>query len=109
MSLYARYINEHHRDDIIETEHGFATYRYVADNSVYIVDIYVLPEYRKSNLASAMADDIVKLAKQRGCTKLLGTVAPAARNSTTSLKVLLGYGMSLKSISNDLIIFEKDI
>ena len=109
MSLYAEYIKEHRNDEIVETEHGFATYRYLDSNSVYIVDIYIQPDHRKSKLASVIADEVVKAAKLRGCTKLLGTVTPSANNSTISLKVLLGYGMSLKSSSNDLIIMEKEI
>lgn len=109
MSLYAEYIKEHRNDEIIEMEHGFATYRYLDSNSVYIVDIYIQPDHRKSKLASVIADEVVKASKLRGCTKLLGTVTPSANNSTVSLKVLLGYGMSLKSSSNDLIIMEKEI
>ncbi len=109
MSLYAQYILEHRGDEIIENEYGFATYRYLNNDTVYIVDIYIVPEYRKSNKASVIADEVVRAAKLRGCVKLLGTVTPTAKNSTVSLKVLLGYGMTLQSSSADCIIFEKDI
>lgn len=110
MSLYGQYINEHRGDGIVETDSGFATYRFLNEGkSVYIIDIYVLPEFRKSKAASDMADVIVRLAKIAGATELLGTVVPTAKNSTDSLKVLLGYGMTLKSASNDLIIFGKGI
>ena len=110
MSMYAEYIKERSGDEIVETVCGFATYRYMNQGkSVYIVDIYVHPKYRKEGTASALADIIVLRAKERGCTELLGTVAPSANGATTSLKVLLGYGMSLQSCSSDLIIFKKDI
>lgn len=107
--MYGDYLKERLNDEIIETAFGFATYRYIDDNTVYIVDIYIRPEHRNSKCASLLANDIVKTSKLRGCTKLLGTVTPSAKNSTISLKVLLGYGMSLKSCSNDIIIFEKEI
>lgn len=109
-SLYARYLLEHHGDLIIEDEQGFATYRLLPDGrSVYIVDIYVVPEHRKLNFASTLADRVVEAAKIRGCSELLGTVVPTAANSTTSLRVLLGYGMTLKSASDNLVVFSKSI
>jgi hypothetical protein len=109
MSLYADYIKEHRNDECIESDKGFCTYRYINDKQVYIVDVYIAPEHRKSKEAYKMADIIVEEAKQKGCTQLLGTVIPSAKNSTTSLKFLLGYGMSLDSSANDLIVFKKDI
>ncbi len=111
MSMHSEYLKEHHGDEVVEIEDcGFATYRYLNDRkSVYIVDIYVRPDFRKSNLASMMADQIVEKAKKEGATELLGSVVPTAKNSTDSLKVLLAYGMNLKSSGIDLIIFSKEI
>jgi GNAT superfamily N-acetyltransferase len=107
--LYANYLRERTHDEIIETDTGFATYRFLNEKQVYIVDIFVLPEHRKLNDASAMADSICKLAKERGCNELVGSVVPSTKNSTTSLKVLLGYGMRLDSAANDLIVFKKEL
>jgi len=109
MKLYAQYLKEHHGDEIVFTDKGFATYRYISDDTVYIVDIYVLPEFRKSKEASLMADEIIALAKARGCKKMIGTVVPAARNSTDSVNVLLRYGMTLSHIDGGLVVFRKDI
>jgi GNAT superfamily N-acetyltransferase len=109
MSLFADYIREKNGDEIIETEHGFATYRYVNEQTVYIVDLYIVPEYRKSNKAGALADKIVEAARRKGCTRLMGTVHPAAKTASASLRVLLGYGMRLVSSGPEFIIFEKDI
>ena len=111
-SLYGQYLEERSfgQDLIVENDQGFATYKYVNDGkSVYIVDIYVIPAARKTKVASALADIIVGIAKEKGCTELLGSVCPSAKNSTTSLKVLLGYGMTLQSSQNDFIVFRKDI
>ena len=105
MSLYAEYLKEVRDDGIVENDEGFATYRYLnEEKTVYIVDIYIKPECRKSGAASAIADDIVRIAKEVGCTELLGTVVPSNRNSTASLKVLLGSGMALVSATNDFIV-----
>lgn len=109
MSLYLEYLTERTSDSIIETALGFVTYRYLNETQVYIVDIYVRPEFRKAGVCSALADQVVKEAKVKGRAELIGTVQPSAKNSTASLKVLLGYGMILQSASQDCIIFKKDI
>ena len=107
MSLYAKYVKERLNDECIESDKGFCTYRYLNDGKVYIVDIYVVPEHRNSKEASEMADLVAAKAKEKGCKELIGTVQPSAKHSTESLKVLLGYGMTLDSSTNDLIVFKK--
>jgi len=109
MSLYADYVREKTSDEILETKEGFATYRYPDENTVYIVDIYVPKDLRKKGVASRLADEIVNLAKLKGCTKLIGSVVPSAKDSDTSLKVLQGYGMVLDSCTSNFILFRKDL
>lgn len=110
MSLYAEYLKEKSDDKILELDFGFATYRHLPEEkSTYIIDIYIRPVFRKDGLASQMADQIVGEARAAGHTKLIGSVVPTSKGSTDSLKVLIAYGMHLKSCSNNFIIFEKDI
>lgn len=110
MSLYADYLKERTYDEIVEFDYGFATYRYIDEGkSVYIVDIYVTPEAREKGYAAKMADQIAAIAKERGCTSMVGTVAPSAKGSSISLEVLMSYGMRLQSAANDCIIMRKDI
>ncbi len=109
MSFYAEYLKEKTNDQILETDIGFATYRFVDEKTVYIVDIYVAPDFRRSGKASIMADGVVDIAKKRGCTTLIGSVVPSNKGSTDSVKVLFGYGMKLKSSGVDFILFEKEI
>jgi len=110
VSLYADYLKERTEDKILELDFGFATYRHIhAEKTTYIVDIYVVPKFRKEGLASQMANEIANEAKEIGHTKLLGSVVPSTKGSTNSLKALLAYGMNLKGSGNDFILFEKDI
>lgn len=108
-SLYSEYLSEKQHVSIIEWETGFATYKYLDPTTVYIIDVYVIPQRRKSGVAAGIADEVVREAKLKGCNKLVGTVVPSIKGSTDSLKVLLGYGMTLQSASPDLIVFEKEI
>jgi hypothetical protein len=112
MSMYGDYIKERVNDEIIESEYGFATYRYIdkaVGRAVYIVDIYVKPGFRKGGEAARLADRIVAIAKDNNCQELIGTVSPASRTATESIKVLLAYGMTLKSSTTDALIFTKYI
>lgn len=109
MSDYADYVRERLGDEIIENECGFATYRFIEGGFCYIVDIYIKPEFRKTYNATTLADEITKIAKFKGCHTLLGSIVPTANSSTASLKVLLGYGMTLQSSQQNLIYFKKEI
>jgi hypothetical protein len=109
MSIYSEYIKEREGKDIIEDDRGFATYKIVDATRCYIENIYVRHEYRHSKVASDMADKITAIAKNKGCTKLLGSVCPGLMGSTASLKILLAYGFELDSIANGLILFYKGI
>jgi len=109
MSLYGEYLKERSHDSIVEDEYGFATYRFVDEKTVYIIDIYVKPDHRKEGLAASYADDIAKVAKERGCTHMMGSIVPSMKGSHTSLLVLLAYGMKLDSCANDFIVMKKEI
>lgn len=108
MKLYADYIKERENKELLELEQGFATYS-ISPPECYIDTIYVKPEYRKTRVASAMADAISALAKRNGCTLLIGSVSPKAKGSTTSLKVLLAYGMELRMSKDNMIYLSKEI
>lgn len=112
MSMYGDYIKERLGDEILESEYGFATYRYIdkaGGKAVYIIDIYVIPEFRQSGEAARLADRIAGIAKGRGCNEMIGTVLTSAKTATDSVKVLLAYGMGLKSSTSEALIFAKTI
>lgn len=110
-SLYAEYLKERTSDEILETSAGFATYRHIPnEEAVYIIDIYIKPNSRKTHLATSMANRICEIAKKEwNCKKVIGTISPSAKNSTESIKVLVAYGMKLKSSHDNCIVMEKDI
>jgi len=108
MSLYAQYIKELGQGEILETPWGFGTY-FFSGEECYLQDVYIIPEMRKQNKASDIAATIEAIAKKKGCKKLLGSVVPTNKNSTSSLKVLLAYGFTLKSATQNFILFEKEL
>ena len=108
MSLFGDYIKERLNKEIVESDVGLCTYFFVQDG-VYIEDLYVRPEYRKGHIASELADQVAEIARQKGYTKMYGSVVPSSKGSTSSLKVLLAYGMELESAQQNAIIMSKGI
>lgn len=110
MSLYAQYLAERTGTSIVETPHGFATYRIVDDGKgCYIEDLFVEEAHRRTGLASSMADTIAETARAVGATYLVGSIVPSANGSTASLKGLLAYGFRLASCTENFILLRKDL
>lgn len=107
-SLYGQYIAERENAHILECSEGFATYTYI-DKYCYIKDIYVIPEHRKSNIASSLADQIAQIAKSNGYSLLMGSVDINANEPTRSLQVLLAYGFKVLMLKESMIYLSKEI
>lgn len=107
--MYFEYLAERRPEcKILKNNKGFAVYSYTED-SVYIEEIYVLPDFRKEDIASQLSETIQEEARNLGYRRLLGSVSASAKGSTDSLRVLLAHGMSLLSSQDDLIWFFKDL
>ena len=107
--LYKTYLEElHPGKSLIETEAGFVVY-WLRGKECYIEDVYVKPEFRKAGVSKLFSDEVAKVARQHDCTFLSGTVVPTAKNSTTSLKMMLSSGFKLHSAEQNLIIFTKEL
>jgi len=112
--MWIEYLKERDPDiHVLSKAYGFATYKYLlqADGAwaVYIEDIYVIPEVRKSGAASELSEEVQKIAKLIGCSILLGTVCPTAKGSTGNIKVLIAHGMTVSHSEDNLIWFKKDL
>lgn len=108
-SLYAQYISERIGRGILESEDGFATFEYVSEDTVYIIDLYVVPEKRKNGIAAELADKIVEQAVKDGKKFLLGSVDITAKGAEDSIKVLQAYGMVKYKEAHPGIFFIKQI
>jgi len=109
LSLYAKYLTERTNKGILEVEHGFATFEYLPGDIVYIIDLYVDPEYRKSHIAAKMADTICEEAAKAGNKFLLGSVDASAKGAEISCKVLEAYGMKPYKVAKPMIFYIKPI
>lgn len=100
--MQATYIRERSGADVlIEPGKGFATWKFLSPTDVYIVDLFVAPEYRRSGVGTQLADQIVAGAKAAGATRLIGSVDARSETRTDALRGLLAYGMSFDRIGDD--------
>lgn len=108
MKHYANYILEREGFQTIQHEYGFATYR-CQGNEVYLRDIYVDPDYRKSRVAAQMTDQVAQAGRAAGCTVMTGTCQPSAKGATEGLKAMLAYGFQIKIAAPDMIVVVIDL
>lgn len=109
LSHYGQYLKERTNMGIVETEDGFATFEYVSEEVVYIVDLFVVPERRKQRVAATLADRIVEEAVKSGRKYLLGSVDVTAKGAETSINVLEAYGMKPYKVAEPMIFYIKEI
>lgn len=108
MSLYGDYIKERENKNIVENENGFATY-YFLPQGVYLENLYVKPSARGKFESAKLAEQVVAIAKEKGCTKMYTTIKPSTNGSTEALKLNLWYGFRLDFTEHNAIILVKDI
>jgi ribosomal protein S18 acetylase RimI-like enzyme len=108
MNKWSMYFKEREGFETIENEIGLAAYR-INGEECYIKEIYVLPEFRKSHAGSGLADSIVKIAKDKGCRMLTGSVVPSTVGASVSMMAMLKYGFKIHSAQNDFIVMSKEI
>jgi GNAT superfamily N-acetyltransferase len=109
MSLYAQYVKEREGFETLEVEHGFATYKQVDPDMVYLRDIFVEQDFRQDGIATKLSKQVAEIAKGLGATKLTGSVCIDAAGVTISMKALLGDGFQFSHAVGNMIYFVKDI
>jgi ribosomal protein S18 acetylase RimI-like enzyme len=110
-NLYAEYLKEKSDIEYLQFEDkAFCTYIEQVE-CLYLIDIYVKPEYRKSKVASKLADVVVEIARAKGKKFILGAVEKDSKAEATNQKVLESYGFRFSHyVENDMInYFVKDI
>lgn len=109
-SARAKYVWEREQILTVELEDkGYAEYKFLSEDIVYIIDIYVDRQHRDQGLATVMADEVCDVARKQDCKQVLGSVDANLKTATESMKVLLAYGMELSHVNGNMIYFKKDL
>lgn len=104
--MYKQYLAEREGKKVVESEHGFATYKFT-DKWCYICDIYVTPEARNKHEASRLADSVAEIAVNAGYSRLLGSVDTRDAGASVSLLAQLSYGFKVLYNDGQVIYLEK--
>lgn len=108
MSLYGDYCMERMGKFILEDERGFATYSFTGD-TVYVEDVYVVPEFRKEGIGTQMTEVIAGIAKGKGYKRMITSIVPSTPGATVSMAACLAYGFKLDSSANNFIVLAKSL
>jgi GNAT superfamily N-acetyltransferase len=108
MSHFAEYKLEREGKRVIETEEGFVSYS-INGVDCYIEDIFVSKHYRRSSIATKMADLVAEIARGNGCKLLFGSVVPKANGSHQSMLAILSYGFKLYESRENIVFFVKEL
>ena len=108
--MWADYIKETFGKEMLQTEYGFATFYIVPETTVcYIEDIYVIPKLRETKKGAYLETEIIKWAKERKCTELLGSVNLNIATPERSIAVLISRGYKLTSATPTMLYFRKQL
>lgn len=106
------YLREVEKTHTVQHEHGAMWYRFQGENDCecFITGVWIIPEHRKSGIASRLADMVFEIAKSKGCKYLIGQVDPKTPGASVSLLSQLHYGFQLSpNIVDGKIILFKEI
>ena len=102
MKMYAAYIAEREEKLVLQKDWGFATYK-IKQDYIYVEDMYIKPEYRKSHKGSNLVAKLCQIAIDKGLNQLMTTVDLRANNPEVGLKAALSYGFKPYSCEQDII------
>lgn len=97
-----------------ELEHepgkGFATWKLLPDQqAIYLIDIFVSPDFRRLGVASALADRVAARGKAAGMPKMLGTVDARSETRTEAIKAILASGFEFTRVDGQMLVFTREI
>lgn len=107
--MYWDYVREREGVEVVETENGFALIKMVNQDMLYLVDIYVKPDFRRSGEGRRILQEVEGIAKELGATRIQGSVAPQANGSTESALAVIATGFKISHSDNELIYFIKEL
>ena len=109
--MYFKYIKERLGKDSIQYEDkAFAIFfDYPAENAIYVEDVYVSPDYRRSGIGEKIMEDMCNLAKEANRKYLLGSVDITSNNPEASLIGMLKNDFKLYKTDDSMLYVRKEI
>ena len=109
MELYSKYIKERENRELIEVPHGFITYQKLDNGDIYIVDLFVEKEFRRSGIGTQLSELVKQAALKDGVKRLIGSICLTTNGVTNSMKSLITDGFTYSHASGTMLYFVKEI
>jgi len=108
--MYAEYLKEREGIETLQSDDGFMTYT-MTEDALYIVDVYIKPEARRTGAATALEAKAIAIAKEAGRKHLMGSVSFGVAGVDASLKMMVRSGYSFLSFNAEkqIVYFSKEI
>lgn len=108
MSLYAQYVKEREGAETVETSEGFYSYK-EDGTSLFIVDLYVAPEYRNKKIGSRFGKEIEDIALKLNKDSVLCCASLEALNSSDAMSFIIMNGYEIINYTDTQVFFKKEI
>lgn len=105
-SLYGKYIAEREGVSIIEEDFGFVSYAFydtAAGKRLYVHDMFILLEERRSGKGKLFRDMLIQLAKDNNCTHIMSAVDVTTNKATESLVFQIKMGSKVVGADKNII------
>lgn len=106
MKLWELYIAEREGAKTIYTDHSFVTYKNINESEIFVMDLFVEREFRKSGLVQKMWDDLIEKENPK---IVYGMTDRTALNWESSNKFMLSFGFTPYSRENTIIYYYMEI
>lgn len=92
MSLWSDYIKECGLLEIIEEPWGFVQFHFALPQCIFINDMYIRPEERKTGKGRELLHRVYARGRERGCTFCATSLNTASKSATDALAAALASG-----------------
>lgn len=106
--MWQQYVKEREGKETVEFPgEGFLCFS-THGEQCHIHDIFVVPEKRRCSVGTELADTVMNLAKERGCTHFTSTIIPSLKGANEAMFAHLSYGFKIVSAQADCIFMHKE-
>lgn len=107
--LYLAYMHERLQVNVTQNEHAFYLWKFIAEDEVYITDMFVSPESRRAGVAGKLFQQLLAELRAKGVTKLVGSTDISAAHPELGVHAMLSVGFKITSADSGQIWYSKEI
>ncbi len=107
-TLYAKYIKERRGLDVLESEHGFLTYK-MNGEECFIADMCIEEDRRTAGHGRVLTSALEALAKDAGCKYISANIDLNAGGANNCLLAAMTVGFEVRAANLNVLLIVKDL